>query len=143
MFTNSSILQSLDKIEESELNSKDLINKKYKACGCIIILELDIIQNILNERYIQYCNTHYQQTQSITNIISNKVFDYQSNLNNNIIINESYLNFGKYKNKTFNYVFQTDKLYCYNLAFWNNKHYIYKHININEFIQYIQDQITI
>lgn len=133
--------------------SKDLINKIYKTCGCILISELDIINNTLNEKHIQICTNHYQQTQSITNIISNELS--KSNKNNPlytrnrsgavnvILINESYLNFGKYKNKTFNYVFQTDKLYCYNLAFWKTQNQHYKNININEFIKYIRNQISI
>jgi len=126
---------------KNEINnfSKDLINKIYKTCGCILISELDIINNTLNEKHIQICTNHYQQTQSITNIISNEL----SKSNKNIIINESYLNFGKYKNKTFNYVFQKDKLYCYNLAFWKTKNQYYKNININEFIKYIRNQISI
>ena len=119
--------------------SKDLINKIYKTCGCILISELDIINNTLNEKYIQLCAVHYHKTQSITNIITNEL----TKSNKNIIINESYLNFGKYKNKTFNYVFQTDKLYCYNLAFWKPQQGNYKNININEFIKYIKNQISI
>lgn len=121
--------------------SKDLINKIYKTCGCILISELDIINNTLNEKHIQLCAIHYNQTQPITKIINNEL----TKSNKNIIINDSYLNFGKYKNKTFNYVFQTDKLYCYNLAFWKSQKYksININININEFIKYIKNQISI
>lgn len=124
-------------------SSKDLINKIYKTCGCILISELDIINNTINEKYIQLCTTHYQKTQSIIYIINNKS---QIDLKKNIIINDSHLNFGKYKNKTFDYVFKTDKLYCYNLAFWRNNNLLInnaKNININEFIQYIKNQINI
>jgi hypothetical protein len=120
---------------------KDFINKIYKTCGCILISELDIIDNTLNEKYIQMCQFHLQKTQSITEIISNKIS--KTNNKSIVLIQELYLNFGKYKNKSFNYVFQKDKLYCYNLAFWNNKNITYKNININEFIKYIQNQITI
>lgn len=128
--------------------SKDLINKIYKTCGCILISELDIINNNINEKYIQICPKHYQKTESILNIINNKSVLSQIDLKKNIIINDSYLNFGKYKNKTFHYVFQTDKLYCYNLAFWKNNTICIntnsaKKININEFISYIKNQINI
>lgn len=129
--------------------SKDLINKIYKTCGCILISELDIINNTINEKYIQICPKHYQKTESILHIVNNKSVLSQIDLKKNIIINDSYLNFGKYKNKTFHYVFQTDKLYCYNLAFWKNNtinmntYQNTKKININEFIIYIKNQINI
>jgi hypothetical protein len=49
--------------------------------------------------------------------------------------------FGKYKYKTFNYVYNNDKLYCYNLSFWNNNIYN-QNDNIHEFINYIRQSIT-
>jgi hypothetical protein len=111
----------------------DYINKTYKSCGCIFISELDIIDNLINEKYIQICKKH-----SIHNNIliqcHNKIIT---------ITSEIYLNFGKYKNKSFSYVFHTDKLYCYNLAFWKNNDNKCKNINIMQFINYIKQQISL
>lgn len=105
---------------------KDEINKTYKSCGCILIIELDFINNILNDKYIQFCNKHKKNK-------STKFKDSQV----------SYINFGKYKNKSFDYVFQKDKLYCYNLALWNFKNKEYKNPNINQFILFIKNKISI
>ena len=131
--------------------SKDSINKTYKSCGCIYVSELDIIDNIINEKYIQICKIHLNSQR-------NSLINYSKN--NDIPTSpaspEFYLNFGKYKNKSFSYVFHIDKLYCYNLAFWNNtlnQHSINninckntdvnKGININQFINYIKQQISL
>lgn len=111
--------------------STDYINKTYKSCGCIFISELDIIDNLINDKYIQICKIH-----SIQNSIRHQ--------NKNITTtSEIYLNFGKYKNKSFSYVFHIDKLYCYNLAFWNNNSNKCKNINITQFINYIKKQISL
>lgn len=120
--------------------STDYINKTYKSCGCIYISELDIIDNIINDKCIQICKIH---------LINNRNFSYNLlyNNKNNIVSTrpELYLNFGKYKNKSFSYVFNTDKLYCYNLAFWKkkNNNINCKNININLFINYIKQQISL
>lgn len=127
--------------KEYQNYSSDQINKTYKTCGCIFISELDIINNIINDKYIQFCKNH-----NSTNNKLNKLINYNSkdNINKSNNYNcESNLNFGRYKNKSFNYVFQNDKLYCYNLAFWKNNNYKYKNININLFIQFIKTQISI
>lgn len=109
-------------------SSKDSINKTYKSCGCIFISELDIINNIINDKYIQICKSH-----SI-NQFQNKEINTQP---------EFYLNFGKYKNKSFSYVYHIDKLYCYHLAFWNQNTNDCKNINIHQFIKYIKQQISL
>ena len=163
-------------------NLNDTINKKYETCGCIIISELDILENLLQDRYLQLCKLHYNnccnksmyhfnkkinkyiinssnkqatinynksyenlqgiisktylksELQSITNN-SNNLVNLSLNCNNNI------LQFGKYKNKTYEYVYYNDKIYCYNLAFWNHKEF--KNKNIINFIEYIRNQIII
>lgn len=117
-------------------STKDSINKTYKSCGCIFISELDIIDNTINEKYIQICKSHSVHKSKIINLNTNV---------KNVVSPEFYLNFGKYKNKSFSYVYNIDKLYCYNLAFWNNN-YNYKnnnHSNINQFITYIKNQISL
>ena len=43
--------------------AKDLINKTYKTCGCILTSELDFINNTINNNYIQlmtYLKKNYQ-----------------------------------------------------------------------------------
>ena len=143
--------------KEYQNKSRDQINKTYKTCGCIFISELDIINNIINDKYIQYCQKHTittiqsnikrsilsrnssrnRLTDTLESTISKaNTFDKNNNL-------EYFLNFGRYKNKSFNYVFQNDKLYCYNLAFWKNNNCEYKNININLFIQFIKTKISI
>ena len=48
--------------------------------------------------------------------------------------------FGKYKYKTFNYVYNNDKLYCYKLSFWDDNIYN-KNTNITDFIDYIKKSV--
>jgi len=128
--------------------SRDQINKTYKACGCIFISELDVINNIINDKYIQLCKIHHlnyiHQNSNNNTIHQNLNYIKTPKILNNYKF-DSYINFGRYKNKSFTYVFQQDKLYCYNLAFWNNHNSDYnnKNININLFIQFIKNQISI
>lgn len=125
--------------------AKDLINKTYKTCGCILTSELDFINNTINNNYIQLCDLHFNKTQPINDVLKKELSNNKLNSNNiykTQSINNSCLNFGKYKNKSFSYVFQNDKLYCYNLAFWKNFK-DYKNPNILQFIKFIKDQITI
>jgi hypothetical protein len=125
--------------------TKDLINKTYKTCGCILVSELDFINNTINNKYIQLCNSHFNKTQPINDVLKKELSNNKLNSNNlhkTQSINNSCLNFGKYKNKSFNYVFQIDKLYCYNLAFWKNFQ-DYKNPNVIHFINFIKTQITI
>jgi len=148
----------------------NMINKKYKSCGCIIISELDILENIIQDKYLQICKDHYKHNNKINNNIKysydkhsnkyiyNPTINKENNQKNlyksksyenlyNIIYNNTkniknsntLVNFGKYKNKTYEYVYYNDKLYCYNLAFWNNKNYTNQ--NIQNFIQYIKNQL--
>ncbi len=133
-------------------NNLDSINKTYKSCGCILTSELDIINNIINDKYVQICKNHLLSNRSdyllsncnqIDKHLSNSVI---TNSNNDYLsknITEPYLNFGKYRNKTFSYVFNIDKLYCYNLAFWNQNSKKCKHINIQQFINFIKTQINV
>jgi hypothetical protein len=133
------MIQTLVK-KEYQNESRDQINKTYKTCGCIFISELDIINNILNDKYIQFCKHHIIINTKL-NVNKLKPTNQQLQVTNYKL--ESYLNFGRYKNKSFNYVFENDKLYCYNLAFWKNNNCEYKNININLFIQFIKTQLSI
>ncbi len=144
------------------LTINDTINKKYHSCGCIIISELDILENIIQEKYLQLCKNHYKKCNSKSFYSYNKKINkYIYHSNNNIInYSKSYenlqgiisnnnnsnnkefnilLNFGKYKDKTYEYVYYNDKLYCYNLAFWNNKEF--KNKKILNFITFIKKQL--
>ena len=79
-------------------------------------------------------------------------FSYDSSFKKNIKKSSSFNNldnsqsgillFGKYKYKTFNYVYNNDKLYCYNLSFWNNNIYN-KNDNIYEFINFIKESTAL
>lgn len=167
-------------------NKKDTIDKFYESCGCIQISELDILQNIIIEKYIQLCKLHYRSYNKINNKskFSNKtnyIFDKKLNKyiisnhnkhkllksksyenvqgsllkyiykksysnpidygNNNNLDNLNLLNFGKYKNKTYEYVYYTDKVYCYNLAFWKNNEF--KNKKILNFIKFIKKQLLL
>jgi hypothetical protein len=147
----------------------NIINKKYESCGCIINSDLDILENIIQDYHIQLCKHHYtkqdyNQKINKSNYYFNKQIQkyiYKNNNNKVLKKNKSYdniqsivfnnfksnqvshnlVNFGKYANKTYEYVYYSDKLYCYNLAFWNNKKY--NNNNIQRFINYIKNQLLI
>ena len=191
----------------SKYYNNNTINKQYKTCGCIIISDLDIIENIITDIYLQYCKQHY--TNQILNnkilnnsnsyIFSNKLQKYiinnsnqinndlkrlsnnKSSVNNKLDdstlsnktlttnelskkINSSHvlekskyfknnptnlnasdvsilMDFGKYANKTYDYVYCNDKMYCYKLAFWNKENF--KNQKILNFINYIKKQLLI
>lgn len=142
--------------------SLDLINKVVKQCGCVTSSKLDIIENEITESTIKLCKNHYMtnfdklqftynksQNIYISNleissmIIKNKIKKMSSDIDINIDKDDYHiLQFGKYKSKSFNYVYNNDKLYCYNLSFW--KHHKIKNINnkaISEFVNYIREEI--
>lgn len=152
-------------------NKTDTIDKFYESCGCIKISELDILQNIIIDKYIQICKLHYKQYIK-TNKKFNYIFDKKLNkyilsnqikhkllksksyenvqvsllkhIHNNSINNLEHLtllNFGKYKNKTYEYVYYTDKVYCYNLAVWKNIDF--KNKKISNFIKFIKKQLLL
>lgn len=140
----------------------DSLDVKNKDCGCVITSNLDIIENIIIEQIVMICKQHYN------NINNKKDYSYNKNkdifiLNsfllknsniNNIKNSHSYNNlnqdfsnqdvilFGKYKYKTFDYVYNKDKLYCYKLSLWNDKIYNTNN-NINDFINYIKKSIKV
>jgi hypothetical protein len=169
-------------------NNNDAINKKYETCGCILISELDILENIIHDKHIQLCKQHYKKhiekssyyynkklnkyiynqnkSSNSTNISNNKNINSinvnisksyenlqgllynnltkKSDSNLNIIKNSEYqtlVNFGKYKDKSYEYVYYNDKLYCYNLAFWNIKEF--KNKKIINFINFIKQQLLL
>lgn len=149
-------------------NHNDIIDKQYNTCGCIILSKLDINENIIIDINIQYCKLHYYK-RKLNNSL-NYVYDYKiqkyllisenvkknnnlksndqnsmkydktdktNNTNNKVIL----MDFGKYSNKTYDYVYNNDKMYCYKLAFWNNN--IIKNKKITNFINFIKRQILI
>lgn len=166
----------------SPKQSNDTINKKYDTCGCIIVSELDILENLIQDKYLQLCKIHYNNcsnksmyhfNKKINKYILNSdnkqiTINYTKSYENlqgiisknysktnlkpfnnssedlfklSIDCNDKLLQFGKYKNKTYEYVYYNDKLYCYNLAFWNHKEF--KNKKIINFINYIKNQIII
>lgn len=174
----------------SSYHNNDTINKKYETCGCIIISELDILENIIHDKYIQLCKQHYKtNTNKISyyynkknnkyiynmnslpnnlynnishnistkpsnlsksyenlqgllyNSLNKKLDTNLNNLNNQNINYQTLVSFGKYKDKSYEYVYYNDKLYCYNLAFWNIKEF--KNKKIHNFITFIKNQLIL
>lgn len=140
----------------------DSIDKTVKQCGCVVTSKLDIIENEITESFIKICKKHYltyfnkiqytyNKSQNVyisnseisNNIIKNKIKKIASDIDLNIKEDKTHiLKFGKYKYKSFNYVYNNDKIYCYNLSFW--KHNKIKNIEnkaISEFVNFIRDEI--
>jgi len=135
----------------------DSIDKIKKDCGCVITSKLDIIENEIIESTIIICKTHYLEANNKSQYTYNKsqnIYISNSEISNKIIKNKikkissdidllnteednnsNILKFGKYKNKTFDYVYNHDKLYCYNLSFW--KHNQIKDIDNNDFYKFV------
>lgn len=64
-------------------HSNDTIHKKYNTCGCIIISELDILENILQDKYLQLCKSHYNNCSNKSMYRFNKrINKYILNCNN-------------------------------------------------------------
>lgn len=203
--SNISYFDSVTTSRKSKLH--DIIDKKYKSCGCILISELNIIDNIIQDKYIQLCKSHYHSlninklSYELNKKTNNFILKKKSNKDESILIehkkdnlsiikdskailynsksyenlqaiifkcianfkhtdlleikknnltldnyknpsnSETLVNFGKYKNKTYDYVYYNDKLYCYNLAFWNKKDF--KNQKILKFIEYIKYKIIL
>lgn len=146
----------------------DIINKKYNSCGCIQLSQLNILENIIIDTYIQICKYHFNGINNKSDYIYNnklKSYQYNDNLslsNTHNIKNKrkikkslscnstfDYYNtqsensnkiieFGKYKNKTYEYVFNKDKMYCYKLTYWSS--YKYTNKKILDFIQFIKNK---
>jgi hypothetical protein len=146
--------------------SFDSLNTEYKECDCVITSELNIIENIIEDQFIILCKTHYMQTSNKKEYIYNKhksiyvLNSFLSTSSNKNKIKKSASNisldsdgdtsniilFGKYKYKTFNYVYNNDKIYCYNLSIWNNSSLIFNSIhstNINNFIDFVKESIKV
>jgi len=151
------------------MNDNDILNKNYNSCGCISISKLNLIDNIVNDYNIQLCKTHYLLSYEKSNFKFNKKnklytlieknnsllkkkkisfnnsYENLKTLISNSINNESLysnklIKFGKYKNKTYEYVYNIDKLYCYHLAFWIDIKS--KNTNIIDFINYIKLKVN-
>ena len=45
-----------------KINNTDIVNKSYNSCGCIYISQLNILDNIMHDQYIQLCKNHYLQS---------------------------------------------------------------------------------
>lgn len=146
--------------------SFDSLNTDYKECGCVITSELNIIENIIEDQFIILCKKHYTQTSNKKEYIYNKhkriyvLNSFLSTSSNKNKIKKSASNisldsdgdtsniilFGKYKYKTFNYVYNNDKIYCYNLSIWNNSSLLFNSIhstNINNFIDFVKESIKV
>jgi hypothetical protein len=145
------------------MQNNDIVNKYYNSCGCIYISELNIMDNIIHDIYIQLCKTHYLLSKEKSKFKldkKNKLYILNSKKTDNIkkkkisydnlklLINDKNKNdedsnklikFGKYKNKTYEYVYNTDKLYCYHLAYWKDNNL--NNSNITNFINYIKLQV--
>lgn len=139
----------------------DSLDVTTKDCGCVITSNLDIVENIITDQYAILCKSHYSDIKNKKEYTYNKnkgMYILNSFLSKNSIINNikksySYLNlnqdtnkkniilFGKYKYKTFDYVYNNDKLYCYKLSLWNDKIYNNDN-NILHFINYIKKSIN-
>jgi hypothetical protein len=142
----------------------DIVNKKYNSCGCIFTSELNLFDNYVHDNYIQLCKTHYVSSKEKSNfkldkksklyilidkkehqIKKKKILFNNSYENLKLLINDKLksdsesnkiIKFGKYKNKTYEYVYSIDKLYCYNLAYWKDNNL--NNTNITHFINYIK-----
>lgn len=138
------------------LKNLDLIESIVNSCGCEYTLTLDIVENIVSEHFIKICKTHFKtklhkQTYVLNkqlNVYECKTFKTTSQnrikarrLSNSISPDAKTLNFGKYKHRTFDYVYNKDKTYCYNLSFWNKKANA-GDSNLNEFINYVRNAIS-
>ena len=143
----------------------DSLDIEYKNCGCATSSNLDIIENIITEDIIILCKKHFIKTKNKKDYVYNKnksiyilnsfllKSSIRNNITNNIKNSSSFINltennkpdvilFGKYKYKTFKYVYNNDKLYCYNISLWNDKIYN-NNKNMIDFINFIKDSIKI
>jgi len=142
--------------------NSDSIEKTVKHCGCVVTSKLDIIENEITKAVIKICKNHYlinlnkikytyNKSQNIyilnceisNNIKKNKIKKISSDIDLTLKENkDDILQFGKYKHKSFDYVYNHDKLYCYNLSFWkHNKLTNVKNKSIYEFINYVRNEI--
>ncbi len=109
------------------LTNLDLIESVVNSCGCEYTLTLDIVENSVSEHFIKICKTHYKQKLHKHNYVLNKqhnVYECKTfktsnqnrlrakRLSNSISPDAKTLNFGKYKHRTFDYVYNKDKTYC-------------------------------
>jgi hypothetical protein len=144
----------------------DSLDIDYKQCGCAISSNLDIIENLITENVIILCKKHFIKSKNKKDYVYNKnkstymlnsfllKSSIKNNITNNIKKSSSFINltennnksdvilFGKYKYKTFKYVYNNDKLYCYNLSIWNDKIYN-NNQNMLDFIDFIKESIKI
>ena len=149
----------------TKINNTDIVNKTYNSCGCIYISQLNILDNIVHDQYIQLCKNHYLQSTdkvnykldkqnklyilnekkssplkkkklSYNNFYENLKLLINDNNTENKLFSNKIIKFGKYKNKTYEYVYNIDKLYCYHLAYWKDNNL--NNSNINHFINYIK-----
>lgn len=151
------------------MDDNDILNKNYNSCGCISISKLNLIENVVNDYNIQLCKTHYllsneksnfklnkknklytliekkntnlkKKKISFNNSYENLKLLINNSINNESIYSNKLIKFGKYKNKTYEYVYNIDKIYCYHLAFWAEIES--KNTNINNFINYIKLKVN-
>jgi len=80
--------------------------------------------------------TIYSSYEDLQHINNSSYKNYYKTLN----MSNKLLSFGKYKNYTYDYVYNNDKLYCYNLAYWRNNNYT--NLEILDFIDFIKSKIS-
>jgi methionine synthase II (cobalamin-independent) len=146
----------------------DSIDKITKKCGCVITSKLNIIENEITEYMVIICkkcfligynkmpytynkmqytynksqNVYISNSEISDIIIKKKIKKISSDIDILNIKNENnsnILKFGKYKHKSFDYVYNNDKIYCYNLSFW--KHNNIKNEAISDFVNFVRDEI--
>ncbi len=135
--------------------NSDLLDTTALDCGCAFTLNLDIIENNITEEYIKLCKTHYKsknhkQTFKLnkhTNVYEHNAIKSKNQKKNKLQYSSNFydgkiLNFGKYKHKSFDYVYNKDKTYCYNLTFWKNQTPTSNN-NLNEFVSFVKNAIPI
>lgn len=148
-------------------SENDMINKTTKVCGCVITSRLDIINNLVYDYPIKLCKLHYKKKEhgfkykynkliklyECKGYLQNKCLNIKKKEINNIknkpkcskssssYYDDKIINFGKYKNKSFEYVYNNDKSYSFNIAFWKDIS-IDDDSNIEEFKLYIKKLVN-
>ena len=124
----------LTKDNQNINNLSSMPMKKIKSCNLLLDNKL-INKTISLKKSNSIANIHKISKAEHKLITLNSI--QQTNISNITTLME----FGKYYNKTYNYVYYNDKMYCYKLAFWNDRQI--KNKKIENFINYIKHQLLI
>ena len=134
------------------------LDKTVKPCGCVLISELNVLENVIEEITIKICRSHYYYHTEKNNFtfsksqnlyiynpyfkeISTKMKKNKIPNENNKYKNNEVITFGKYKSKSFDYVYNNDKTYCYNLSFWRSD--IPECDDIHLFISFVKSSLKV